>query len=85
MLDWLDHDVARACHGNVTCVKLPDAGEDLKAIAQGLNAAVKSARGPLWIFGTTFHYLPLIDAGLLPPFPAGSLVFHTGGTKGRVP
>jgi len=45
---------------------------------------IDSANGPVWIFGTTFHYLPLLEAGALPALPEGSIVFYTGGTKGRV-
>lgn len=43
-----------------------------------------SSRGPVWLFGTTFHYLPLLEAGALTRLPPGSLAFYTGGTKGRV-
>lgn len=39
---------------------------------------------PVWVFGTAFHWVPLIDRGLLPVLPKGSLIFYTGGTKGRV-
>lgn len=38
---------------------------------------------PLWLFGTAFHWLNALDAGLCQPMPRGSIVFETGGTKGK--
>ena len=38
---------------------------------------------PLWLFGTAFHWLNALDAGLCEPLPRGSVVFETGGTKGK--
>lgn len=40
-------------------------------------------RQPVWVFGTGFHFVNLIDSGWRFPLPAGSVVFETGGTKGR--
>ena len=38
---------------------------------------------PLWLFGTAFHWLNTLDAGQVKPLPSGSVVFETGGTKGK--
>lgn len=38
---------------------------------------------PVWLFGTAFHFLNLIDAGGARTLPTGSLVIETGGTKGK--
>lgn len=38
---------------------------------------------PLWIFGTAFHYVNLFDRGMRRKLPEGSLVFETGGYKGK--
>ena len=38
---------------------------------------------PIWLFGTAFHWLNALDAGLCKPLPRGSVVFETGGTKGK--
>ena len=37
----------------------------------------------VWIFGTGFHFVDLYDRGVQIPLPSGSIVFETGGTKGR--
>lgn len=42
-----------------------------------------SSAEPLWLFGTTFHFLPLLDRGEIPPLPGASVIFYTGGTKGK--
>ena len=38
---------------------------------------------PIWLFGTAFHWLNALDAGQCKPLPRGSVVFETGGTKGK--
>ena len=38
---------------------------------------------PIWLFGTAFHWLNTLDAGQSKPLPRGSVVFETGGTKGK--
>ena len=46
-------------------------------------ALAKAGTAPLWVFGTAFHLLNLIDAGAARRLPAGSFVIETGGTKGK--
>lgn len=43
----------------------------------------KNLAGPVWVFGTGFHFIELHDRGYRCPLPAGSIVIETGGTKGR--
>lgn len=38
---------------------------------------------PIWIFGTGFHFVELLDGEKKYPLPQGSLVIETGGTKGK--
>ncbi len=38
---------------------------------------------PVWVFGTAFHFVNSIDAGLGTKLPPGSLIIETGGTKGK--
>ncbi|MEY4631581.1 MAG: hypothetical protein RIQ81_1701 [Pseudomonadota bacterium] len=50
----------------------------------GLALAMKVlGERPLWVFGTAFHLIPLLDRGRLPRLPKGSFVIFTGGTKGK--
>lgn len=43
----------------------------------------KIGDGPVFVFGTAFHFVHLIDAGFSARLPAGSLIVETGGTKGK--
>ena len=54
----------------ITAAELPETIERLKT-------------KPLWLFGTAFHWLNALDAGQCKPLPRGSVVFETGGTKGK--
>jgi hypothetical protein len=49
------------------------------------SPVVKSldSQRPVWVFGTAFHFVNLIDQGLSHPLPPRSLLIETGGTKGR--
>lgn len=38
---------------------------------------------PIWIFGTGFHFVELLDGKKTYRLPPGSLVIETGGTKGK--
>lgn len=38
---------------------------------------------PVWIFGTAFHFVNLIDRGFEVRLPKNSLIIDTGGTKGK--
>jgi len=38
---------------------------------------------PIFIFGTAFHFVNLLDKGAKFKLPKGSIVIETGGTKGR--
>ncbi len=38
---------------------------------------------PVWMFGTAFHFVNLIDDGCKQKLAANSLIIETGGTKGR--
>ena len=57
------------------------------ALTAALQQLVHAAQGPLWLFGTAFHWIAVIDAlvasGQTLSLPHGSVVFETGGTKGR--
>lgn len=60
----------------------PGAWED-KASKTLLDSMRRKGKAPLWLFGTSFHLLPLLDQERLPPLPRGSAIFYTGGTKGK--
>jgi hypothetical protein len=48
------------------------------------DAALPPFDEPVWVFGTAFHHVLAIDHGKVTrPLPEGSVVFETGGTKGR--
>ena len=48
------------------------------------TAIAKHAHGQgVWIFATAFHLIAAFDRGLTARLPAGSVVFETGGSKGR--
>lgn len=50
----------------------------------GFATAVERADGPVVVFATAFALVHLLDsADPIPPLPDGSLVFETGGFKGR--
>lgn len=56
----------------------------IHAGAENLGDAVdQSGLQPIWVFGTAFHFVPLLEAGTLPRLPRGSVVIYTGGTKGK--
>jgi len=38
---------------------------------------------PLWLFGTAFHWVNVLDSGSHCTLAPGSVIFETGGTKGR--
>lgn len=42
-----------------------------------------AADRPVWIFGTAFHFVNLIDSGFCARLPENSLIIDTGGTKGK--
>ena len=41
------------------------------------------AEDPVWVFATGFHLVNFFDDGNRVKLPKGSVVFETGGTKGR--
>ena len=49
--------------------------------SDGLHG-VSFTDGPVWIFGTAWHYVRLFDEGRRLSLPPGSVVMETGGTKG---
>jgi hypothetical protein len=53
--------------------------EDPAACAASLCRSTQ----PVWVFGTAFHFVNLLDNGFRCPLPPGSVVIETGGTKGR--
>lgn len=55
--------------------KLDDVREKLKAASQ--------KNFPVFVFGTAFHFVNLLDGGARFQLPPGSIVIETGGTKGR--
>ena len=48
-----------------------------------LPQATDAKASTVWLFGTAFHLVDLIDRGLAKPLPPGSVVVETGGTKGK--
>ena len=57
---------------------------DIEYVAEDkLLQAVESSDKPVWIFGTGFHFINVLDSHSTLKLPAGSLVIETGGTKGR--
>lgn len=56
--------------------------ENLDDVRKKLAAASKK-NAPLFVFGTAFHFVNLLDGGAQFKLPRGSLVIETGGTKGR--
>lgn len=49
-----------------------------------VDAAMPPLDEPVWVFGTAFHHVLAIDGGKVTrQLPEGSVVFETGGTKGR--
>lgn len=38
---------------------------------------------PVFVFGTAFHFVHLLDSGFTKKLPPGSLIIETGGTKGK--
>ena len=53
------------------------AEDELNQILSGLGSE------PVWLFGTAFHLINAVDSGITTPLPKGSIIFETGGTKGR--
>lgn len=51
--------------------------------AEGLNARVRAASGPVFVAATAFALAEWLE-GTPPPLPDGSVVMVTGGFKGRV-
>lgn len=61
-------------------------GEMPVAYATGETLAARIAEAgdePLFVFGTAFHFVHLLDAQFRKTLPPGSLVIETGGTKGK--
>lgn len=52
---------------------------------EALSLTVDKVDGhrPVWVFGTAFHFVNLIDHGYARPLPTGSRILETGGTKGQ--
>jgi hypothetical protein len=70
MLDWISG------YSNVTYLDI-ESGDYRKRLKE-----VNLDR-PVWLFATAFHYVNTHDLGLRIPLPPGSIVFETGGTKGK--
>ncbi len=58
---------------------------ELKFVSEAeLKSAISSNKNRrLWIFGTAFHWVNALDSGATQLLPPGSVIFETGGTKGR--
>ena len=78
MVEWLGEKAP------VAYLTIPEEATKEASFLNDFGCLLKSSDAPFWIFGTAFHFVPLIDRGLLPALPKGSLVFYTGGTKGKV-
>ena len=78
MVEWLGEAMP------VAYLKVPDGIHEEPKFLHDFRNLLKNQDSPVWIFGTSFHFVPLIDRGLLPVLPRGSLAFYTGGTKGKV-
>lgn len=78
MVEWLGETMP------VDYLKVPGGVHEEPKFLDDFGRLLKNQDSPVWIFGTSFHFVPLIDRGLLPVLPTGSLAFYTGGTKGKV-
>ncbi len=56
--------------------------EDSAKVRHSIAQASK-AGAPIYVFGTAFHFVNLLESGATFSLPRGSLVIETGGTKGR--
>ncbi|MEN9834798.1 MAG: hypothetical protein RL011_991, partial [Pseudomonadota bacterium] len=58
---------------------------EVKFIAEGelKNTITENADRPLWLFGTAFHWVNALDSRDTRALSPGSVIFETGGTKGR--
>ncbi|MCX6118891.1 MAG: hypothetical protein NT027_15245 [Proteobacteria bacterium] len=83
---WPDSSLARMVHwfSEFWPIEYADYldADSLLNIIKGCHETTKK---PVFLFGTAFHFIDMIDqAGLRKiPLPEGSLIFETGGTKGR--
>lgn len=78
MVEWLGQTMP------VAYLKVPGGLHEEPKFLNDFSNLLKESDSPVWIFGTSFHFVPLIDHRLLPVLPRGSLAFFTGGTKGKV-
>jgi hypothetical protein len=80
--EWTDSSLAQmlAWIGEITQLDYVQS-LDVDQLAKKIAAEPQE---PIFVFGTAFHFVDLIDSGKrLPALPSGSIVIETGGTKGR--
>jgi hypothetical protein len=56
--------------------------DDPVHVKNSIAQASKSG-APIYVFGTAFHFVNLLESGATFSLPSGSIVIETGGTKGR--
>jgi hypothetical protein len=78
--DWPDSSLAKMLEwiGEVWSLEYVD-----HQVPDHLDQAIKRAPGPVFVFGTAFHFVDLLDSGRMFELPKASLLIETGGTKGK--
>lgn len=56
---------------------------NMQSLGTLFASQVTSQKSPVWLFGTAFHFVQLMDASSPMPLPPGSVIIETGGTKGK--
>ena len=80
---WPDSSLAQMVHW-IAQSWMTVYGDTLEPIDIGQKITEASDDGkPIFIFGTAFHFVNLLDQGAKFKLPKGSIVIETGGTKGR--
>ncbi|NBQ53593.1 MAG: hypothetical protein EBU49_08440 [Proteobacteria bacterium] len=69
MVEWLGETMP------VDYLKVPGGVHEEPKFLDDFGRLLKNQDSPVWIFGTSFHFVPLIDRGLLPVLPRGKAFF----------
>jgi hypothetical protein len=80
---WPDSSLAQmmAWFAEIWSTHYADA-DDVAHVQKSIELATKGGN-PIFVFGTAFHFVNLLESKATFRLPAGSLVIETGGTKGR--
>ena len=54
----------------------------VEKVRNGIAEATEKGE-PIYVFGTAFHFVNLLESGVTFSLPSGSIIIETGGTKGR--